>query len=215
MKPPIENIELIREAKKLSRETVADKLGINVSNYGKVERGEVGLTMDRLYELADIFRMQPEEILTYNKPSKGNITYIPADVQAIFLAGQLQEDISEYKTFSIPIVQTKQGFMINAKGDSMFPLIIHGDHIMVEPIKDINKIKFGSIYVVVTKDGECIIKRVHNHPSKKKFILKSDNAVYEPFDMDRKDILSIWLVKDYKLTNLTSLNRYLLSESKK
>ena len=192
MKPPIENIELIREAKKLSRETVADKLGINVSNYGKVERGEVGLTMDRLYELADIFRMQPEEILTYNKPSKGNITYIPADV-----------------------VQTKQGFMINAKGDSMFPLIIHGDHIMVEPIKDINKIKFGSIYVVVTKDGECIIKRVHNHPSKKKFILKSDNAVYEPFDMDRKDILSIWLVKDYKLTNLTSLNRYLLSESKK
>jgi len=215
MKPPIENIELIREAKKLSREAVAKKLGINISNYGKIERGEVGLTIDRLYELADIFKMQPEEILTYNKSNKGNITYIPADVQADFLAGHLQDDISEYKTFSIPIVQTKKGYMINVKGDSMFPLIIHGDHILVEPIKDINKIKFGSIYVVVTKDWECFIKRVHSSPNQKKLTLQSDNSIYEPFDMDKKDILSIWLVKDYKLTSISSLNRYLLAENKK
>lgn len=214
MKPPIENIELVREAKKLSRETVAKKLGMNVSNYGKIERGEVSLTIDRLYELAAIFKMPPEDILNYHKHAKGNVTYIPMEIQADFLKGNLIENIRQYKNFSIPIVQTKRGFMIDATGDSMFPVIIHGDYIIVEPIEDVKKVKFGSVYIVVTNDG-FVIKRIHSNQSKKHFTLKSDNIIYEPYEIDKKNIISLWLVTDFKLTSLNSINKYLLPENKK
>ena len=214
MKPPIENIELIREAKMLSRDTVAKKLGINVSNYGKIERGEVSLTIERLYKLADIFKMLPEDILNYHKHSKGNITYIPMEIQADFLAGNIKENIREYKNFSIPIVQTKRGYMIDATGDSMFPVIIQGDYIIVEPIEDIKNVKFGSIYIVVTNDG-FVIKRIQSNQSKKHFTLKSDNIIYEPYEIDKKNIISLWLVTDYKLTSLNSINKYLLPENKR
>src|SRR6202008_3298880 len=145
----IENIEAIREAKNLSREAVAEKLKINLSTYGKIERGETGLTLERLYELAAIFKMQPDEILTYNKPKKGNVTYIPIEVQAGFLAGHSQEYVSEYKTYSIPFLESnKKLYMINATGDSMFPTIVHGDHIIVEEVQEIKSLKYGKPYVI-------------------------------------------------------------------
>jgi transcriptional regulator with XRE-family HTH domain len=212
MKPPIENIELIREAKKLSREEVANKLGINLSNYGKIERGEVGLTLERLYELATIFRMQPDEILTYNKTKKGNVTYIPIEAQAGFLLGHSQEYIEEYKTYNLPFITGKNLFMIDANGDSMFPTILHGDHIIIEEVEDKKLLKYGRAYVINAKDG-CVIKRIHSNESQKKFTLKSDNSIYEPYEIDKKEILSIWLVKDYKLSNLNSIKQYLISEN--
>ena len=212
MKPPIENIELIREEKKLSREAVADKLGINLSTYGKIERGETGLTIDRLYDLANIFKMQPEEILTYNKPKKGNVTYIPIEAQAGFLAGHTQEYIGEYKTYSIPFIEGNSLFMIDATGDSMFPTIVHGDHIIVEEVEEIKTLKYGKPYVIVAKEG-CVIKRIHSHENQKQFILKSDNPTYEPYDIDKKEIISIWLVKNYKLSNLAIINPFLFVEN--
>jgi phage repressor protein C with HTH and peptisase S24 domain len=212
MKPPIENIEAIREAKNLSRETVADKLGINLSTYGKIERGETGLTIDRLYDLAVIFKMQPEEILTYNKPKRGNVTYIPIEAQAGFLAGHSQE-YAEYKTYSIPFLEgNKKLFMINATGDSMFPTIVHGDHIIVEEIADIKSLKYGKPYVIVAKEG-CVIKRIHSHENQKKFLLKSDNPTYEPYDIDKREIISVWLVQNYKLSNLAIINPFLFVEN--
>ena len=214
MKPPIENIELIREDKKLSREAVANKLGINLSTYGKIERGETGLTVERLYELAAIFKMQPDEILTYKKSKKGNVTYIPIEAKAGFLQGFSQEYINEFKSYHLPFLDGKNLFMIDADGDSMSPTILHGDHIVIEPIEDSKNLKYGRIYVIVAKDGR-VIKRIHSNENQKKFTLKSDNPTYEPYGVDKKDILSIWLVKDYKLTNLNSISRYLLPENNK
>jgi transcriptional regulator with XRE-family HTH domain len=214
MKPPIENIELIREEKKLSREAVAAKLGINLSTYGKIERGETGLTVDRLYELAAVFKMQPDEILTYKKIKKGNVTYVPIEAQAGFLEGYSQEYTGEFKTYSLPFIDGGNYYMIDAKGDSMFPTIIHGDHILIEPMEDVKSIKYGRIYVVVAKDG-CVIKRIHSNDNQKKLTLKSDNSIYEPYEIDKKDIVSVWTVKDYKLTNLNSINQYAITENKK
>ncbi|HXD94785.1 MAG TPA: S24 family peptidase [Bacteroidia bacterium] len=215
MKALTKNIEEIRKKKSLSRETVANELSITLSTYAKIERGETGLTVDRLYQLATVFKMPPADILNYHQYNKGNVTYIPVNVQEDFLAGNLQNDIREYKTYSIPIVHTRKGYMINVTGDSMFPVIVHGDHVIVEPIENINHVKYGYIYVLITKDDGLTIKRIHSHQNKKKLILKSDNTIYEPFDIDKKNIISVWLVKDYKLTSLNSLSKYLLPENGK
>lgn len=213
MKPPIENIELIRKTKNLSREDVAEKLKISLSTYGKIETGESGMTLERLYELAGVFRMQPEEILTYNKSKKGNVTYVPIEAQAGFLTGYSQEYIEEYKVYYLPFLEGKNLFMIDATGDSMLPTISPGDHIVIEQTENLKTIQYGRAYVLVTKEG-CVIKRIHSHTNQKKFILKSDNITYEPYEIDKQDIISVWLVRNYLLrTNLAQRNPFMFTES--
>ncbi|MBA3707071.1 MAG: LexA family transcriptional regulator [Bacteroidetes bacterium] len=212
MKTPIENIEVIRRAKNLSREDVAKKLGVNLSAYGKIERGESKLTLERLYELATIFRMQPEEILIYNKSKKGNVTYVPIEAQAGFLTGHSQEYL-ECKTYHLPFIEGKDLYMIDAIGDSMYPTISPGDHIVIEHIEDPKTLQYGRAYVLVAKEG-CVIKRIHSHESPKKFMLKSDNLTYEPYEISKDDIISIWLVKNYLLrTNLAPKNPIMFAEN--
>ncbi len=49
------NIKKIREKKGISRGKMADMLGITLNGYGKIERGEVDITITRLYQLSEIF----------------------------------------------------------------------------------------------------------------------------------------------------------------
>jgi len=44
------NIKKIREKKGFSQEFVAEKLGINQSTYGKLERDKLNMTLNRLYK---------------------------------------------------------------------------------------------------------------------------------------------------------------------
>jgi phage repressor protein C with HTH and peptisase S24 domain len=92
--------------------------------------------------------------------------------------------------------------MIDATGDSMYPTISPGDHIVIEAVEDPKTIQLGRAYVVVAKEG-CVIKRVHSNESPKKFTLKSDNTMYEPYEINKDDVISIWLVRNYLVrTNL-------------
>ncbi len=180
MKPPIQNILRIREEKNLSREYVAEKLKLTENNYGKMERGEIGISLQRLYDIATILKVQPEEILSYGKSKRGNVTYVPIEAQAGFLLGHTQERMENFKTYLLPFIEGNDLYMFDAKGYSMFPTISHGDHLVIEQVIDVKILRYGRPHVVVAKDG-VVIKRIHSHPSNKKYILKSDNSIYEPY----------------------------------
>ncbi|WP_439555235.1 helix-turn-helix domain-containing protein [Dyadobacter sp.] len=60
-------IKAIRQKKNLTQEEIAKKLGLAQSNYARLERGLSQLTVDRLEEIASIFEMSPEAILTYSE----------------------------------------------------------------------------------------------------------------------------------------------------
>ncbi len=212
MKPPIQNIQRIRESKNLSREFVADKLKLTENNYGKIERGEIGITLDRIYELAAIFSVSPEEMLSIGKTKKGNVTYVPIEAQAGFLTGLTQEYIGDFKTYHLPFIEGNDLYMIDAKGDSMLPTISHGDHIIIEQVVDLKILRYGRPHVIIAKEGP-VIKRIYRHASNKKYILKSDNDTYEPYEIDKDDILSMWLVRDYKITSLFPKNPSVINEN--
>lgn len=58
-----ENIRKIRELMGLTREHVASELKMSPSGYGKIERGEVDLTISRLFHIAEVFNVPPSSIL--------------------------------------------------------------------------------------------------------------------------------------------------------
>ncbi|MBC8111893.1 MAG: helix-turn-helix transcriptional regulator [Verrucomicrobia bacterium] len=54
----------IRLQKGLTQQYMADKIGISQNNYGKLERGLIQLTLERLIEIATEFQMSPLNLFT-------------------------------------------------------------------------------------------------------------------------------------------------------
>jgi transcriptional regulator with XRE-family HTH domain len=61
-----ENIRKIRELKNLTREFVAAELKMSTSGYGKIERGDVDLTVSKLIEIAKVLDVSIEFIFKFD-----------------------------------------------------------------------------------------------------------------------------------------------------
>ena len=72
MSEVIENIKNIRRSKSISQESIAYDLGIDYSTYGKIERGQISLTVDRLEKIARILQVSIEEIYKWDQKTGSN-----------------------------------------------------------------------------------------------------------------------------------------------
>ena len=68
-----EKIRLVRQAKGLTQEAVAEKLGMSVTTYGDIERGDKDLKLSRLQEIANALEIKPSELLDLNDKAVLNI----------------------------------------------------------------------------------------------------------------------------------------------
>jgi len=58
--------QLIRNKRselKITQESLALQCGIDRSYVGRIERGEVNITIEKLYEIAEILKINPQELL--------------------------------------------------------------------------------------------------------------------------------------------------------
>lgn len=60
------NIRKIRELKNFTQAYVSEKLGMSISGYGQIERGNSEITLSRLQEVAQILETSLEEILFFD-----------------------------------------------------------------------------------------------------------------------------------------------------
>jgi transcriptional regulator with XRE-family HTH domain len=60
------NIKKIRELKNFTREYVSCELGMSTSGYGKIERGEVDLTVTKIIRLAAILEVSVSFNFNFN-----------------------------------------------------------------------------------------------------------------------------------------------------
>jgi transcriptional regulator with XRE-family HTH domain len=74
MKQVTENIKKFRELKNLTREYVASELEMSLSGYSKLERGEVELTISKLYKLAEILEVGISQILNFDASKVFNVS---------------------------------------------------------------------------------------------------------------------------------------------
>ncbi|MDR1542802.1 MAG: helix-turn-helix transcriptional regulator [Prevotellaceae bacterium] len=61
------NIRKEREKRGFSQEYVAQELGINQSSYGRIERDASGVTVDRLYKIAEVLDADITNLLDIGK----------------------------------------------------------------------------------------------------------------------------------------------------
>ncbi|MBF0752115.1 MULTISPECIES: helix-turn-helix domain-containing protein [Pasteurellaceae] len=65
-----EKIRQLREKHRLSQESMAEKLGMSVTGYAKIERGEVRSTLPRLEQISEVFEMDICELLAFGENEK-------------------------------------------------------------------------------------------------------------------------------------------------
>jgi transcriptional regulator with XRE-family HTH domain len=59
-------IRKIRDLKGLKQEDIAEKLNITAQAYGKIERNETKLDVDRLAQIAEILGMTPDDVQNFD-----------------------------------------------------------------------------------------------------------------------------------------------------
>lgn len=64
-----DKIRVLREARKITQEELAEKLSMSASGYSKIERGETQLNINRLQQIADMLSVSVFELM----PSSGGI----------------------------------------------------------------------------------------------------------------------------------------------
>lgn len=70
-----EKIRLIREAKGLTQEQVAEKIGISPSVYGDIERGENDPKLSKLQKIAKAFEIELSELVDLTEKGNLNVTF--------------------------------------------------------------------------------------------------------------------------------------------
>ena len=108
-------------------------------------------------------------------------------------AGQLDmgnEDVT-VEHISIPGVKATAYFPV--VGNSMDPTIQSGDIVGIRPIDGLDRIRPNDIYLIFTRDTERMLKRIKNVNRQSPYLtLYSDNPSYEPFDIMKEQIASVY-----------------------
>jgi len=86
-----EKIRLIREAKDLTQEQMAEKLGVSQSAYGDIERGDNDPKLSKLQKIADIFEMQLSELVDLSEKGTLNINFNKQGKNNIYMTSSLTE----------------------------------------------------------------------------------------------------------------------------
>lgn len=100
-----EKIRAIRESNQWTQEEMAEKLDMTAGGYAKIERGENSLNIERLQQIANIFKIDVCELL---KNEKGLVIQLNGDNnnQTSFYAASSNELIFEIEKLKL-IIQHK------------------------------------------------------------------------------------------------------------
>ncbi len=174
----------LRNSRKMSQQELADSLGISKSSVNMYERGEREPGLDTLEAIADYFNVDMDYLMgktselkafetinggkTKEPAEKSNISYVypKNEVYSIPLFESVSAGFGAYADSEIlgyiPIVLSnphdlQDTIAIKVKGNSMYPLIIDGDCIIVRKQESVDS---GTIGVVLLDGNEGLVKRI-------------------------------------------------------
>lgn len=219
------NLKFLRMQGGFTQKQLAEKLGLKQAAVGAYEEERstppvnclteiskiFGVSLDHLIN-SDLSRLPQKEwkskasarskevlAITVDSNNKENVELVPHKAFAGYTSGfQDTEFIKDLPKMSLPMLprnKTHRAFEI--KGDSMLP-IQPGSIIFGEYVEDVDSIRNGKLYVLVTKQDGIVFKRVFSFADQQgKLLLVSDNRVYEPYAIGTEDIMEIWAAKAF------------------
>lgn len=212
------NIAHLRKIKSLSQETMADELHITRSRLSSWEESRASPPIELLIRLSEYFNVSIDSLVKVDLTRvedlrdllkiggnrilfpvmvdhEGNdmIEVVPIKASAGYLKGYADETFIEtLPRISLPYAVNGKyrGFPI--MGDSMPPLE-SGSFVIGRFIEELNEVKDGKTYVILTQTEGLVYKRAENKIADEgKLRMHSDNKAYLPFDINAEDIQEVW-----------------------
>ncbi|MDX9883032.1 MAG: LexA family transcriptional regulator [Prolixibacteraceae bacterium] len=214
----IQNIKYLRKREKLTQQQFADLLQIKRSLVGAYEEGRATPPVETMQKIAGHFKVSIDELINCDLETQASsvfqknqkewqvlpivvddhnrelIPIVPVKASAGYLNGLSDpEFIGSLPRFSIPVPElsperTYRVFQI--KGDSMLP-VPSGAYIFCEFVADINDLKSGQAYLLITRDEGLVYKRIYQN-GEDQLLLVSDNKEYSPYSIAVDALLEIW-----------------------
>ena len=160
------------------------------SELSQLERGyDVFVTGSKLRVLAT----------TVDKDNEENIELVDEKAKAGYRTGFADpEFIKVLPTFQMPFLSKQKKYRtFQISGDSMHP-IPDGSLVTGEFIQNWNLIRDRHAYIIHTLDDGVVFKVVENLlKAEGKLRLYSLNPIYEPYDVDVRDIREVWKFVNY------------------
>lgn len=208
------NIKYLRKKNGRSQQELADTMSIGRTSLGDYERGRTEPDISSLIKLSDYFSISIDDLIrkdlqkedyeiirnkhmrilaiTVDKDNKENIELVESKAEAGYLENfNDPEYISELPRIYFPIIPegTFRGFEI--RGDSMLPME-PGNIVICSYVENISDIKDEKTYVVISKEGGIVYKRVKIPEKGNSLLLISDNPEYRPYAIPMEEIAELW-----------------------
>jgi transcriptional regulator with XRE-family HTH domain len=214
-----EAIRQLRKKLNVTQEQFAQQLSIKRSLVGAYEEGRAEPRLELLHRMASLAGISVDSFLhgaiedspelttkrgkdvvvvTVDDGQKDNITLVPHRAAAGYLNGFADpEYVQELTSFKLPMLKQGTFRAFEISGDSMLP-ILPGTIVIGEYVEDLNDLKNGKTYVLVTQREGVVYKRVFNYiKDNGKLFLVSDNRQYAPYQVPAEDVLEAWSAKAY------------------
>ena len=210
-----ENLRYLRAQKNFSQQTLADHLLITRGRYSKYEEDASEPPLDVLKRIAQYFHVSIDLLISIDLRKvpmeellklEGNrillpiktdhagdnyIEIIPHKAKAGYLNSYSDpEFIDRMQHITLPFLTNGKYRAFPVDGDSM-PPHQDGSFIIAKFIEDHREVKIGKTYVLLTLNEGIVYKRIAGK-EKKSVLLSSDNAFYEPYQVNFSEILEIW-----------------------
>lgn len=83
---------------------------------------------------------------------------------------------------------------VNIYGDSMYPIYKNGEIIVLKEWRE-SFIDYGYCYLIITRNGNRMVKYLRRSDDESKVLCMSENPKYDPFEILKEDILRLYIVK--------------------
>ena len=149
---------------------------------------------DMLRNKEVVTQKKAEPALPVLENSHEGIPLIPLSAMAGAFTGETSVMEYECERYVIPAFKGAD-FLIPVKGDSMQPTYYPGDLVACQriPLNDLF-FQWNKTYVLDTKQGP-LIKRVRRGSDDDHVLIVSDNAEYEPFELEKSQFYGVALVR--------------------
>ena len=215
-----DNIKFLRKNNHMTQEQLAEKIGIKRSLLGAYEEGRADPRLNNLLKISEVFKVSVDTLISedvsefesafgnvFNRKPKTKvlsitvdeegeeyIDLIPQKASAGYLNGYSDpEYLEEMPKFKLPFLAkngTYRAFEIS--GDSMLPLL-PGTVIICKYLESASEIKNGKPYILLTSSEGIVFKRVFmNSAQENTCELVSDNKYYQPYEINKEDIMEVW-----------------------
>lgn len=197
-----EYIKLLRTQRGISQEELGKVVGVQRAAVQKWEAGTVhNLKRNTIKKLADYFGVSPINFIELDAPdiSTDNITYpVIGEVAAGFDKVAIEEWTGEKINIPVDYLRGRQKddfFVLQVKGDSMYPDYKEGDKILV--LKQTALDYSGQIAVVICGEDYGTIKKVEQRPNCVRLV--PINPQYPPEEIKDTDIERVHILGIPKL----------------